>query len=134
MEQGSLRLAHGKEDVSDSVVSRCKDFRAAIRLCIESSGLAPKDVAFQLNIDKGHLSRMIGQEDDPRHFPPELLIKLMDVCENEVPLRWLALKRNYGLHRLKSAQDLIIEKLERENHEKDRKIAMMMEIVKEIRG
>lgn len=139
MEQGSLMLRSAREDeVNDTVVLRCKDFRAAIRLCVESSGLAPKDVAFQLNIDKGHFSRMIGTEDDPRHFPPELLLKLMDICANEIPLRWLAFKRNYRLERLQSAVELELEQVKRqlreEREEREREMATTLKILREIRA
>lgn len=133
MEQGALIFKKNQEDVSDAAVTRCKDFRAALRLCIETSGIPLKEAAFAVGIQENHLSRMISPDGD-RHFPPELIPKLMDVAGNEIPLRWLAQSRNYGLYRLKSAQDLIIERLERENQEKDRKIALMMEIVKEIRS
>jgi plasmid maintenance system antidote protein VapI len=134
MEQGVLKLQAKRDEVADSAISKCKDLRAAIRLCIETSGLQVKEVAFDLNLNKDHLSRMVNNDGDPRHFPPELIDKLQDVCGNEIPLRWQAMRRNYGLYELKSAQDLKIERLELELEEERREKSLMMKIVKEMRG
>lgn len=134
MEQGTLRLTTKHEDVSDDAVRRCKDLRSAIRMCIETSGLQTKEVAFDLNINKDHLSRMVNNSDDPRHFPPERLDDLMNVCRNEIPLRWQAMNRGYGLYRLKTELELENEKLRRDNEEKDRKYAMLLEVVREVKG
>ena len=133
MEQGTLRLQTSNQDMSDQVLLRCKDLRAALRLCIETSGRQIKEIAFDLDINKDHLSRMINASEDPRHFPLERLDDLMTICGNEIPLRWQALKRNYGLHELKSAQDIKIERLERELEEERKEKQIMMKIVKEIR-
>lgn len=133
MEQGSLKIHVKAEEVSDSAVSRCKDLRAAIRLCIETSGLQIKEVAFDLNINKDHLSRMINSSDDPRHFPPERLNDLMDICGNEIPLRWMSLSRNYGLYRLKSALEIENEALKAQLAEQRREQEIMIKLLKEIR-
>jgi len=134
MEQGVLKLQVKRGEIPDALLLKCKDLRAAIRMCIETSGLQIKEVAFDLNINKDHLSRMVNNDGDPRHFPPELIDKLQDVCGNEIPLKWQAMKRNYGLYELKSAQDLRIERLEAELDEERREKLLMMKIVKEMRG
>jgi hypothetical protein len=101
---------------------------------VELSGLCPKEVAFCLEIDQAHFSRMIGRAEDNRHFPPDLLGKLMDVCGNEVPLRFQALSRGYGMHRLKS-------ELERENdalrirlNEQEQRLATITDFIKQVKG
>ena len=111
-----------------------KDLRAAIRLCIETTGIAPKEVAFSLNMDSGHLSRMINTSDDPRHFPPERLNDLMDICGNEIPLKWQAQSRGYGIHLLKTALELENEKLRKELEEKNREHELMLKVFRELKG
>ncbi len=111
-----------------------KDLRAAIRLCIETSGIAPKEIAFSLNMDSGHLSRMINSSDDPRHFPPERLGDLMNICGNEIPLRWLAQSRGYGLYRLKTELELENENLRKELAEKNREHEIIMKVFKELKA
>jgi hypothetical protein len=134
MEQGTLRFGIKQGEISDSVLQRCKDLRAAIRLCIETSGRQVKEIAFDLNINKDHLSRMINASDDPRHFPCELLNDLMTVCGNEIPLRWQALSKGYGLFRLKTELELANERLEQENEELRKEMETMLKIVKQIRS
>ena len=134
MEQGNIIFQVKQEEISESMITRCKDLRAAIRLCIEVSGIAPKEVAFALGIDSGHLSRMVNTSDDPRHFPPERLNELMNICCNEIPLRWQALNRGYGLYRLKTELEMENEKLRRELEEKNREHAIMLKVFKELKG
>lgn len=115
MEQGALTFTSRDGDISDDIVQRCRSLKHAIKLCIEVSGLPLKDVAFQLDVAEKSLSRMLADNpDDHRNFPPELINKLMDVCHNEIPLRFQALTRGYGLHRLKSALELEVERLKGE--------------------
>lgn len=51
-----------------------------------------------------------------------------------IPLRWLALKRGYGLHRLKSALEVENEKLKAELEEERKKREIILETFREIRG
>lgn len=134
MNQENLAFQIKSGDISDEMVVRCKDLRAAIRLCVEVSGKQIKEVAYELSINKDHLSRMINTSDDPRHFPPERLNDLMNICGNEVPLRWMALSRGYGLFRLKSELELELERTRRELDEARKEQALMMKLVKEIKG
>ena len=134
MEQGTLKLGRNHEDVSDEAVGRCKDLRAAIRMCIETSGFQIKEIAFDLGINKDHLSRMINTSDDPRHFPPERINDLMNVCGNEIPLRWQALSRGYGLYRLKTDLELEVDKLRAALRESEKEKEMMVKLVREIRS
>lgn len=118
----NLALTLKQEEVSDSVVIRLKDLLEAINLCITTSGLPIKDVAFQCGYGEHpeQFSRMLN---GTMHLPPRLIDKIMDICGNEIPLRWQNLKRGYGMHRLKSALELENENLraalEQERHEKE---------------
>jgi hypothetical protein len=124
----------GEGEKMEQIEIHSKDLRAAIRLCIETSGIAPKEIAFSLNMDSGHLSRMINSSDDPRHFPPERLGDLMNICGNEIPLRWLAQSRGYGLYRLKTELELENENLRKELAEKNREHEIIMKVFKELKA
>ena len=77
-------------DVSDDVIRTKNTFRDALLLCVQLAPVPEKVVYMELGIDKGQWSRMKG---GTAHFPDEKLPTLMDLCGNEVPLRWLALNR-----------------------------------------
>lgn len=117
MEQGNLVFQKKPEAVPEVTVVKCKDMKAAVRMCVEVSGIEVQDVAFQLGIETGHLNRMLNPNDD-RHFPLNKLNDLMSVTGNEVPLEWLARTRGYKLERLKS-------KVEEENEELRQRIEHM---------
>lgn len=135
MAQGSLPFATTIQEISDAeIMRRCKSQRDALRVCVELSGLAPKDVAYQLEIDPAHFSRMISGGEDRRHFPPDLGDKLMDICGNEVPLRYAALSRGYGLHKLKSRLEEENEALQRQLDEQQVKLRAITEFLKEVKG
>ncbi len=106
---GRKRVVRNTEaDVDDTTIARQPTLLAAIKLCIQTAGLQDNQVAAELSIQEAQFSRCMSGR---AHFPPNQLDALMDLCGNEVPLRWLALKRGYGLVRLKSAVE---EELERE--------------------
>ncbi len=135
MEQAALLLS-AKDHIPDAVLGGCKDFRAAIRLCIEVSGLERKELAYHLGIQDAHLSRMLAdsKDEDQRHFPISKITKLMEVCGNEIPLRWLALSRGYGLFRLKSEVELENERLKAELSAQEAKLATIMEFMQKVKG
>lgn len=101
--------------VSDELIAELPDLRAALRACQMFSGKQLKAVAFEVGIEASHLSKMLNQTDDPRHFPPEKINLYMDVCGNEIPLRWQILKRGYPLAHAGELSEL--ERLRRENAE-----------------
>lgn len=83
-------------EIADELVRELPDLRAAILACIKVSGLPLKAVAYDTGIEYSHLSKMVkGNSADPRHFPPEKIDLLQDVCGNEIPLRWQMLRRGY---------------------------------------
>jgi hypothetical protein len=135
MMQGSL-LFPVKDEIPDSVIANCKDFKGAIRLCIESSGLERKEVGFALNLQDAHLSRMLSDVSgsDERHFPVNLLQKLMTACANDVPLRWLAMQRGFGLYRLKTELEMENEKLRSELEERKKEHETMLKVFRELKG
>lgn len=133
--QIGLPITQAIQEISDAeILRRCKSQRDALRVCVEISGLCPKDIAFQLDIDPGHFSRMINQSDDKRHFPQDLVDSLMDICANEIPLRYAALKRGYGLQKLKSKLEEENEALKDQLEEERRKFETITEFMKTVRG
>lgn len=131
----SLIFRRATDQIADEVVGRCRTMKSAIKLCVEVSGLCIKEISHQMQCEEKWLSRVLADNpEDTRHFPPDRLYELMDICGNEVPLRWLALKRGYGLHKLRSQLEIENEELQRQVKEKDMRISTIMEIVKEIRG
>ena len=102
-----------RESLSDEQVLQIPTLTRACFKCIEEGGLQDKSVCIELNIDSGVLSRARSSQ---AHFPPDKIPALMDLCGNEIPLRWLNLTRGYGMVKLKS-------RLEAELEEKDRKLA-----------
>lgn len=134
MEQGNLAFSIKKEEIQDATIAKCKDLRAALRLCIEISGLERKDVAFQIGILDNHLSRMLAENsEDNRHFPTEKIAFLMDICGNEIPLRWMAMSRGYGLYRLRTALEIENEKLKTELDRERREREVILKAFKEVR-
>lgn len=134
MEQGNLHLNRRDGDLPDEYILRCRDLKHALKLCVEVSGIPFKDVAFQMDLPEKSISRMLADNpDDHRHFPPELINPLMNICHNEIPLRWQALTRNYGLHRLKSALELENERLKAVVHEQAKEMSIIKNFLKEVK-
>ena len=87
-------------DVSEEIVARLPNLLAAIKLSMDVSGLNDQQIADAIDVDSAQLSRIKRGD---MHFPPNKLVNLMDVCGNEIPLRWLAWTRNWELKRRMSA-------------------------------
>ena len=135
MDQGSLLFSRRNDDVSDDALHRCPSLKHALRLCIEVTGLPLKEIAFRLDMPDKTLSRtLVENSEDHRNFPPELIPLLMDVCENEIPLRWLSLARGYGLFRLKSEVEIENERLKAELAAQEAKLATITEFLKTVNG
>jgi len=88
-----------KETLSDEQVGQIPSLTRACFKCVEEGGLQDKSICIELGIDPGVLSRARSGQ---AHFPPDKIDALMDLCGNEIPLRWQTLKRGYGLVKLKS--------------------------------
>lgn len=82
-------------EISDEIITGLPDKRAALRATVMFSGKQLKAVAYEVGIEQSHLSKMLNPSDDPRHFPQEKENLLMDVCGNEILLRWMNLSRGY---------------------------------------
>jgi hypothetical protein len=108
------------------VVRRQPSLLAAVLLCIQISGRDPKQLYLDLEIDKGHWSRITAGQ---AHFPLDKLERLMDLCANDVPLEWLAWRRGKGLHLLESTQQRLMREKDDRIAELEQKLAWTRELV-----
>ncbi|MHC1696868.1 MAG: hypothetical protein AB9919_02140 [Geobacteraceae bacterium] len=88
-------MAKPVSEISNEIITELPDKRAALRATILFSGKQLKAIAYEIGIEQSHLSKMINPSDDPRHYPQEKENLLMDVCGNEILLRWVLLSRGY---------------------------------------
>jgi hypothetical protein len=103
-----------QEAVADEVVRKQPNMSAAINLSLSAAGLEPKEAYMPLDIDKGVWSRIMNGQ---AHFPHEKFTTLEDITGNDIPLRWLALRKNREIKPMKSALEERVATLETENLE-----------------
>lgn len=109
------RVSRG--DVSDDVILRLDSKLDAINLAQTVAGLDDQEICAELEIDPGHWSRM---KRGHAHFPTNKELEFYDVVGNEIPLRWLVLKRGYELKRRLSEIEAENERLRAELDEAKR--------------
>lgn len=61
----------------------------ALERCWRMGGMAVKEAAWSVGVDYCHFQRMFRAEGG-RHFPPDLIVALMERAGNQFPLDWLA--------------------------------------------
>jgi len=114
MKNGELMLMNAKQNVSMEVIAKIPDFKAALKLCKDISGLTDQQVCGELNIDPAQWSRIWSGS---AHFPSEKIPCLMDLCGNWVPLQWLAMRYGQELKPTKTTlereRDALNEELEK---------------------
>lgn len=123
-----------QQEISEAMISNCKDELAAIRLMIDLSGLEHKQIALEFEMSEFHLSEILsGKKNIPHNLPR----RLMDLCGNEIYLRWLAISRGYGLVRLRSQIEIDFENVKRElqevKKEAQKEREMMLKLIKELK-
>ena len=119
------------ETVTDDIIATLDSMTAAICKCIETSRMQPKTIAYDLEIDPGQFSRIMSGQ---AHFPQDKLPALMDLCGNEIPLRWLALARGKGLVVLKSALEEENEQLRAALAEQHQKMEAITEFMRKVKA
>lgn len=90
-----LQQMTAPEPLSAKQISKCKDGREAILLCIQSRRVkfSYAELSSLLNIDKGHWTRILQRK---AHFPSEKRPDLMRLCGNLAPLQFEAKELGYG--------------------------------------
>lgn len=130
-ENGELMLTTAKQEVSKEVLASISDFKAALKLCKEISGLSDKQISGELNIDTAQWSRIwVGQA----HFPSEKIPCLMDICGNWIPLRWLAMKYGQELKPTKTTIERENDKLRAELEKQHIEIEAIKKFFKEVKA
>lgn len=95
------------QEMTDEAIKGLPDKQTALRTCALLSGKKLKTIAYEIEIEASHLSKMLNPSDDPRHFPPNKENELMTLCGNEIPLAWAMLSRGYPSPR--TAAELVRE-------------------------
>lgn len=124
-------LVNVKQDVSDEVISKIKDFKAALKLCKEISGLNDQQIAGELKIEPAQWSRIWSGS---AHFPSEKIPCLMDLCGNQVPLRWLAMCYGYELKPTKTTLERENDKLKAELEKQQAEMEAIKKFIKEVKA
>ncbi|WP_020408953.1 hypothetical protein [Hahella ganghwensis] len=128
-EQGRLPLVVRPqiiEAVGDDVIDRLPDMQSALVLAITASGLQEKQIHLELKIAAAQWTRIKSGQ---AHFPQNLLCEFMDIVGNEIPLRWLAMHRGYGLVRLRTEVEAENETLRAQNAALQEKLAHFEEFL-----
>lgn len=100
------------DDYQQQTALKCRSRSHALRKCVEIANFdLPKEVYMPLGIDQGQWSRIWA---GTAYMDPDLLFPLMDLCGNDVPLRYDAIQRGYDLVRVKSDLEAKVAKLEQE--------------------
>lgn len=82
--------------VSADLLRLCKTRLDAIRLCVQLSGYSRDLICEELEIDKGHFSRMMSGR---AHFPDAKSIDLMRLCGNYAPVQFEAMELGLDLRK-----------------------------------
>ena len=130
MQEELLLRSNPKEDFSDEFLFKCSSFKEALKLSKTFSGLDDKQICYRLGIDPGQWSRIWSGQ---AHFPEEKLEEFIRLCGNLIPLRWLALKFGYGLHPLRSALELELDKERQGKEELQKRLVYFEELIKKVR-
>lgn len=115
------------QSVSFEVITAQRTMLNAVMTCISVSGRDAKAIYIDLEIDKGHWSRIM---DAKAHFPIDKLERLMDLCGNDIPLQWMAWRRGKGLHLLESEQQRLIRQKDDQIAHLNQKVEWLTELVR----
>ncbi len=124
-----LRLPR-MQAIDDGIVGKQANFLAAIRLCLQVSGIDEKKAYIQLGIDASHWAKIMT---GVGHFPPNKINELMDICGNEVPLMWLAQSRHYRLVPVETETQRLLRAEREENERLKLKLGYFEELMGKIK-
>ena len=113
-------------DVSIEAIARKGSLTEAVFLAMEVANVKDNVVCLELDIDPATFSKI---RSGTRYFPMNKIGALMDLCGNDIPLRWLAHHRGYGLVRLKCELEKENEQLRSELEEQARKFEYFEEFM-----
>lgn len=120
------------DDVSDSELLRIPDLLAAVRKCIEISGMSSETVASHIDMDPSHFSKCINGN-KARHLDPNKIPVIMMVCQNKIPTRWLAAHGGDELKPRQSTLEQENERLRRELSESQHDMETIKRFIRDTR-
>lgn len=115
------------DDYQQQTALKCKSRHHALLKCAEISDLQAKQIYAPLGIEQSQWSRIVA---GTAFLNPDLKFQLMDVCGNDVPLRYDAWRRGYELVRIKSGLEERIAALEIQLTEERRLNARLGEMLR----
>lgn len=116
-----------QQDVSDEKLLALKNKHAALVLCMNVSCLEDKEIYGPLGLDQAQFSRI---KNGSMNFPPNKENQLMDVCGNEIPLRYSALVRGKGLIVLRDTLEQKVAELEQQLAQRDHDLETIKNFVR----
>ena len=130
MMQKKLLFRDQKDDVSDEVLGKMSYFKDALKLCKDVSGLTDLQICQELDIDPGHFSRIWS---DSAHFPSNKIIDFLKLCQNLIPLRWLAMQFGLEVKPLKSTLEIELDTARAEKEELTKKLQYFEELIQKVK-
>ena len=88
-------------DVTPEEIGRKKTLGDAISLCVDVSGMVPKQLQDRCGFDKAQFSRW---ESGGEGVVWPKLVSLMDACGNDAPLLWMLAQRGYDLRSVRKIE------------------------------
>jgi hypothetical protein len=121
-----LRLLHKdqKRKVNIELVASLGTFQEALLLCKSISMLEDTVIAERMGMT---LEEFVAIWSGDGHFPMNKLIDYMKICENIIPLLWLALKCGYNLKALENEMEQEIRLLQGEIDERQQELNVLRE-------
>jgi len=119
-----LRLLHKdqKRKVNIELVASLGTFQETLSLCKSISMLADTVVAERMGMT---LEEFVAIWSGDGHFPMNKLTDYMKICENIIPLLWLALKCGYNLKALENEMEQEIRSLQEESKKLEQDLAIL---------
>lgn len=93
--QVSKKRVRDGVSVSEDRLRECLNLTDAYRMCMQISGKEIKQVAHEINMPYGDLTRVLRKwvdGSDRRYMPHDKIIPFMAACGNSIPLQWLMLQ------------------------------------------
>jgi len=89
-------------EISEREIAREKSLGASLVLCAKAAGYAlDKELQIELGVDKAQFSRW---QSDSEGVSWQKLLKLMQTCGNDAPVRWMVHQLGYDLSSLRKRE------------------------------
>lgn len=86
-------ISNTVKELPEDLVSLCRTKTDAYRLCLNQAKVKKnqKDWAEDLGISRSYLTMILNSDtsDLPKHMPPLVELKLMQIAGNKAPIQWM---------------------------------------------